>query len=109
MLRRLRVRWIYAARGMAPRLRRLARRTGIRSMESDTPMEVAQALAALWRYDPFLAEYADLPIQLATEHYRLAYSGALPDRNATNDALRRLAELERIVWYSSRRRRRRLV
>jgi len=109
MLRRLRVRWIYAARGMAPRLRRLARRTGIRSMESDTPMEVAQALAALWRYDPFLAEYADLPTQLATEHYRLAYSGALPDRNATNDALRRLAELERIVWYSSRRRRRRLV
>ena len=78
-------------------------------MESDTPMEVAQALAAQWRYDPFLAEYADLPIQLAAEHYRLAYSGAMPDRNATNDALRRLAELERIVWYSSRRRRRRVV
>lgn len=109
MIRRLRERWILAARGMAPRLRKLARKTGIRSMESDTPMEVAQALAALWRYDPFLAEYADLPIQLATEHYRLAYSGALPDRNATNDALRRLAELERIVWYSSRRRRRRVV
>ena len=109
MLRRLRLRWIYAARGMAPRLRRLARRTGIRSSDSDTPMEVAQALATHWRLDPFLAEYADIPVQLAAEHYHLAYSGAILDRDAANAAVSRLTELERIVWYSSRRRRRRLV
>lgn len=109
LLRRMRVRWIVAARGMAARLKQLARRTGIPSAESDTPMEVAQALANRWRLDPSLAPYAGIPVELAEEHYRLAYSGTAPDSLAANTAVRRLAELERIVWYSSRGRRRRLV